>query len=178
MDRCSYLCVTWSQERKADSWWVRLSLHRRGATLWSVEELPECPHHVTISTDIGGSKRAYLTAIGDSKEGAETCLEEDAFAVMVDKVDESHARWVQHTAPTEKKGKIFRVAQGPVTGYALTGLCFPGMNLLNGGPAQWRPVPCPNSVIVKPTSTTPEVDCYVLWTLIPVKRGVAEVPFT
>ena len=105
--RCSYLGITFTDQRKADSWWVRLSLHRRDATVWTVEELPECPHHVTISTDIGGSKRVYLTAIADSKEGAETCLEEDAFAVMVDKVDKIEARWVQHRADTEKGGKAF-----------------------------------------------------------------------
>ena len=40
-------------------------------------------------------------------------MEEDAFAVMVDKVDIIEARWVQHTADTEKGAKIFRIAQGP-----------------------------------------------------------------
>ena len=85
VDRWSYLGITWSQERKVYSWWVSLSLHRRDATVWTVEAVPECPHHVTISLDVGGSKRVYLTAIGDSKEGTETCLEEDSFAVIVDK---------------------------------------------------------------------------------------------
>ena len=74
--------------------------------MWIVEAVPECPHHVTISADVAGSKRAYLTAIGDSKEGAETCLEEDAFAVMVDKVNIIEARWVQHKADTEKGGRF------------------------------------------------------------------------
>ena len=174
MDRCSYLGVTFSNQRKADSWWVSLSLHRRDATVWTVEAFPECLHHVTISTDMGGSKRVYLTPIGDSKEGAETCLEEDAFAVMVDKVDKIEARWVQHAADTEKGGKIFRIAQGPRTGCALTGLCFPDIDLLNGQRAQWRPVTGPNSVIVKPTCTKPEVDGHVVWTMIQVKRSQEE----
>ena len=55
----------------------------------------------------GWTKGVCLTAIGDSKEGAETCLEEDAFAVMVDKVDKIEARWVQHRADTEKRGIDF-----------------------------------------------------------------------
>ena len=107
MDRCSYLGVTFSNQRKADSWWVSLSLHRRDATVWTVEAFPECPHHVMISTVMGGSKRVYLTAIGDSKGGTETCLEEDSVAVMVDKGDEDHARWVQHAALTQKDCQIF-----------------------------------------------------------------------
>ena len=106
----------------------------------------------------------------------ETCLDEDSFAVIMDNVDESHARWVQHTARTEKGSNIFHMAQGPVTGYALTGLCFPDINLLNGQRAQWRPVTGPNSVIVKPTCTKPEVDYHVVWTMIQVKRSQEEAP--
>ncbi len=100
VDRWSYLGITWSQERKVYSWWVSLSLHRRDATVWTIEAIPKCPHHVTISTFIGGTKRVYLTAIGDLKEGTEPCLEEDSCAVMVDKGDEDPARWVELAAPT------------------------------------------------------------------------------
>ena len=106
MDRCSYLGVTFSNQRKADSWWVSLSLHRRDATVWTVEAVPECPHHVTISTDVGGSKRVYLTAIGDSKEGAETCLEEDSFCSDGGQSRQNDARWVQRTTETERGARF------------------------------------------------------------------------
>ena len=78
------------------------------------------------------------------------------------------------SAPTQKEGKIFRDAQGLVTGYALTGLCFPEVHLMHGGPAQWRPVTGTHNVIVKTICTKTSVDYHVVWTLKKVKRSHAE----
>ena len=115
----------------------------------------------------------YLTAIRNSETGAVTCLEEQGHAVIGDAVNAEEARWFLHGSVSETEDQIFRLAQGPAQGCALTGLCFPGMNLMHGGPRDWRPVPGRHGVMVRPTSTTPVPDCHVQWNLLPQKREVS-----
>ena len=162
-----YLTVAWPQPRVEGSWWVMLTQERREATVWTIDSVPHGePFQVTISTEVGGPRPVYLTAIGNSETGAVTCLEEQGHAVIV-AVNEEHARWFQHYSVTETEGQIFRLAQGPARGYALTGLCFPGIDLLHDGPRDWRPVSGRHSIMVRPTSTTPVLDCHGLWNLLP-----------
>ena len=169
-----YLTVAWSAPREEGSWWVMLTQERREATVWTIDSVPHGePFQVTISTKIGSTRPVYLTAIGNSETGAVTCLEEQGHAVIVDTVNEEHARWFQHYSVTETEGQIFCLAQGPAQGCALTGLCFPGMNLLHDGPRDWRSVPDRHGVMVRSTSTTPVPDCHVLWNLLPQKREVS-----
>ena len=167
-----YLTVKWSPPReKEGSWWVMLTPKRREATVWTIESFPHGePGQVTISTTLGGASTLYLTALGNSESGAVTCWEEEGHTVIVDTVNAEEARWFQHGSVSATEDQIFRLAQGPAQGCALTGLRFPGTNLLHVGP---RPVPDLQDVIVRPTSTTPVPDCHVQWNLVPQKREVS-----
>ena len=89
-----YLTVKWSPPReKEGSWWVMLTPKRRETTVWTIESFPHGePGQVTISTTLGGASTLDLTAPGNSESGAVTCLEEQGHAVIVDTVNEEHAR--------------------------------------------------------------------------------------
>ncbi len=97
--------MAWTEQRQQHSWWVILTEERRKAAVWIIETVPNGePNQVTISTEVGGPRPVYLTAIGNSETGAETCSEEQGHAVIVDTVNEEHASWFQHHSVTETEG--------------------------------------------------------------------------
>ena len=105
-----YLGIVLNQQRDDKSWWVRLFLDRKEATLWTVEKHPHVSGQVKISTTLGGMK-VFLTSHGKSRNGAVPDLGDNCFAALVHTSDDDNVIWTEQAVNVHGRGAGFFVKQ-------------------------------------------------------------------
>ena len=158
-----YLSIDMDTVRDQESWWVVLTPDMDQATKWTVEQTKD--GYLKIWCEMAGHTKAFLTAHGKSRNGHTPAVGHECFAALVHFKDDDNSLWHMQTMDVEGS-RILRKAKNTNEGFALTGICFPGLLRQSGDSGPWRPLPY-NNVVVRETKTETG-DQHVLWSFLAV----------
>ena len=145
----SYIGILLNNNRDENSWWLRLVVDGKDATLWTLERHAHVSGQVKLSTMAGGHK-LFLTAHGNSCKGSVAGCGTSCFAALVHEYDDDNVIWTEETVNVSgEEGKILRKTALTNLVFFLAGACYPRCLPAHGDLTEWNPLPGCHGIIVK-----------------------------